>query len=70
MRNKTILFICKGNSGRSQMAEAFFNYVSRNERAISAGTMPDETIHPWTAQIMSEVGIEMYQQKPKLLNEG
>jgi protein-tyrosine-phosphatase len=52
------------------MAEAFFNYVSRNERAISAGTMPDETIHPWTAQIMSEVGIEMYQQKPKLLNEG
>ena len=33
-----VLFVCKGNVGRSQMAEAFFNYQTKKHRAISAGT--------------------------------
>lgn len=67
MRTKFILFICKGNSGRSQMAEAFFNHLSKTGKAISAGTEPDERIHPWTVQVMKEAGIDVSQQKPKLL---
>jgi arsenate reductase len=62
------LFVCKGNSGRSQMAEAFFNSFSKTAKAISAGKKPDEQIHPWTIQVMKEVGIEVSQQKTKLLN--
>jgi arsenate reductase len=67
MRDKIILFVCKGNSGRSQMAETFFNSFSKIGKAISAGTKPDEQIHPWTIQVMKEVGIEVSQQKTKLL---
>lgn len=68
MKDKTILFICKANSGRSQMAEAFFNHLSQTEKATSAGIKPDKKIHPWTVQVMKEVGIDISQQKPKPLN--
>jgi len=69
MEARNILFICKGNSGRSQMAEAFFNSLSKRGKAISAGTNPDKEIHPWTIQLMREVGIDVTQQKPKLLTD-
>jgi len=49
------------------MAEAFFNKLSKTGRAMSAGTVPDERIHPYTVQVMEEVGIDVSQQKPKLL---
>ena len=69
MEDKNVLFVCKGNSGRSQMAEAFFNFLSKRGKAISAGTSPDKEIHPWTIQLMREVGIDVAHQKPKLLTE-
>ncbi|MEA3454484.1 MAG: low molecular weight phosphatase family protein [Candidatus Caldatribacteriota bacterium] len=69
MENKIILFVCKGNSGRSQMAEAFLNRFCKTAKAISAGVKPDEKIHPWTIQVMQEVGINVSQQKPKPLTE-
>jgi arsenate reductase len=68
-KDKTILFICRGNSGRSQMAEAFFNFFSKNTRATSAGINPDEKIHPWTIRVMKEVGIDISRQKPKLISD-
>jgi len=64
---KIVLFICVGNSGRSQIAEAFFNKLSKTGKAISAGTMPDDRIHPYTVQVMKEAGIDVSQQKPKPL---
>ncbi len=64
---KTVLFVCIGNSGRSQMAEAFFNNLSKTWKAISAGTKPDDNIHPYTIQVMKEVGVDVSKQKPKLL---
>ena len=67
MKKNTILFICKGNSGRSRMAEAFFNLLSQKGKAISAGTKPDKKIHPWTIKVMKEVEVDISQQKPKLL---
>jgi len=66
---KIILFICKGNSGRSQIAEAFFNHLSIKNKAISVGTKPDKKIHPWTIKVMQDVGIDISQQKPKLLTK-
>lgn len=52
------------------MAEAFFNFLSKKARAISAGTDPDEKIHPWTIEVMKEVGIDVSQQKPRLFSNG
>ena len=68
MKNK-VLFVCKGNSGRSQMAEAFFNKLSKIGKATSAGINPDKKIHPWTIQVMEEVGMDVSKQKTKLLTD-
>ncbi|MCK4552809.1 low molecular weight phosphatase family protein [Candidatus Pacearchaeota archaeon] len=38
-----VLFVCKSNVGRSQIAEAFFNKFSKNYKAISAGV--DANVH-------------------------
>ena len=65
MRN--ILFICVGNSGRSQMAEAFFNHLMIGSRAISAGTEPAGSVDPIVAELMAEIGIDISHQKPKLV---
>lgn len=65
--NKNILFVCKGNSGRSQMAETFFNSIFQTQIAMSAGTEPDKEIHPFTIKVMEETGIDMTNKIPKPL---
>ena len=65
---KTVLFICTHNAGRSQMAEAFFNFRKKdNMTAISAGTTPSQQINPIVVQAMKETGIDISDKKPKLL---
>jgi arsenate reductase (thioredoxin) len=65
---KTILFICVHNSGRSQMAEAFFNQMAKGKaRAISAGSQPANEVNPAVAEAMLEEGIDISRNKPKLL---
>jgi protein-tyrosine-phosphatase len=65
---KKVLFACTHNSGRSQMAEAFFNQLSKGKAvAISAGTRPAAQINSTVVTAMREVGIEIGDQKPKLL---
>ncbi len=49
------------------MVEAFFNYYSETIKAISAGTNPDEKIHPWTVKLMKEAGIDVSQKTPAWL---
>jgi len=65
--NKLILFVCQSNSGRSQMAQAFFNHRRQKTKAISAGIKPDREIHPWTIKVMKEVGIDVSRQRTRLL---
>ena len=65
---KTILFVCVENAGRSQMAEGFFNkYAPRGYRAASAGTRPAGEINPLAVEAMREVGIDISNQKSKTL---
>ena len=55
---KTVLFLCTGNSCRSQMAEAIVNARYQNEwRAFSAGTKPAGYVHPKAIQVLAEIGI-------------
>ena len=67
---KLVLFVCKGNSGRSQMAQAFFNKLCKPNRAISAGILLDKSIHPQTIKVMKELGIDIKNQTPKQLTQG
>lgn len=67
-RVKRVLFVCVGNSGRSQMAEAFFNAMAKGRaQAFSAGTRPAESINPVVVEAMREIGIDISDQKPKPL---
>ena len=56
---KKVLFLCTGNSCRSQMAEAIINArMSDNWQAVSAGTKPAGYIHPKALDALSEIGIQ------------
>lgn len=67
---KTILFVCVQNAGRSQMAEGFFKkYAPKGHKVISAGTVPTSQINPIAVEVMKEVGIDIGNQKPKDLTE-
>ena len=63
-----LLFVCTGNSARSQMAEGFArSYGSGRVEAASAGTRP-AGLHPLAVEAMHEVGIDISAQKSKLLD--
>ena len=57
MSKQKILFLCTGNSARSQMAEAFLRkYAEDRFEAHSAGLEP-KGLNPLTIRVMEEVGI-------------
>ena len=67
---KTILFVCVENAGRSQIAEGFFNkYAPEGYKGISGGTRPVSQINPVAAEAMKEVGIDISNQKSKDITE-
>lgn len=63
-----ILILCTGNSCRSQMAEGFLKSFDSRLTVASAGTKPAEQINPNAVKAMSEVGIDISQNKPKLVD--
>ena len=65
-----IAFICVHNSCRSQMAEGYAQELgSELWSAYSAGTEKYHQVKPLAVQVMQEVGIDISQQTPKLLQE-
>ena len=58
-------FVCVGNAGRSQMAQAF--YERRGGEARSAGSRPEQEIHPQVVEAMREVGVSLDGREPKLI---
>jgi arsenate reductase len=59
MELKKVLFLCTGNSCRSQIAEAIVNEkLSDTWQAYSAGTKPAGYVHPKALQALSEIGIQ------------
>jgi arsenate reductase len=64
-----VIFACRHNAGRSQIAAAFFNRMADPGRAkaVSAGTTPAQHVHPEVAQVMQELRIDLTGAKPQLL---
>jgi len=68
MAERTVLFVCVANAGRSLMAEAMFNAGAPDGwRAISAGTMPATAPNPRTAEVLREIGLDVPAHPPRLL---
>jgi arsenate reductase len=64
-----VLFLCTGNSARSQMAEAFLRAIGKEHFAVSsAGTAP-KPLHPLAVRAMQETGIDISAQRSKDLSE-
>jgi arsenate reductase len=57
MNQKTVLFLCTGNSCRSQMAEAIVNARYPEWKALSAGTKPAGYVHDMAIEVLREIGI-------------
>ena len=56
---RKVLFLCTGNSCRSQMAEAIVNArLGEAWHAASAGTHPAGYVHPLALRALAEIGIE------------
>ena len=68
MTLKRILFVCVENAGRSQMAEAFANEYGKGKFIVSsAGNKPADKVNPLVVEVMKEKGIDISNNKPKLL---
>jgi protein-tyrosine-phosphatase len=62
-----VLFLCTGNSARSQIAEAILRQLSKNQiEVFSAGNVPQPEIHPLAKQVLEErYGIDTSNLFPK-----
>lgn len=68
MREKTVLFVCVHNAGRSQMAAGYMQALSKGRvRVLSAGSAPKDSINPVAIQVMAEDGIDIAHNQPKVL---
>ncbi len=66
---KKVLFLCTGNSARSQMAEAIVNArLGDIWEAVSAGTKPTGFVHPKAIEVLKEIGIQ-HTGRSKLADE-
>lgn len=63
-----ILILCTGNSCRSQMAHGFLQSFDKNIEVHSAGTEPASMVNQTAVKVMSEVGVDISQHKPKLVD--
>ena len=64
----SVLFVCVHNAGRSQMAAGFLRHLAGDAVEVrSAGSAPAEQINLVAVQAMHEVGIDITDQKPKIL---
>ncbi|KUN29959.1 phosphotyrosine protein phosphatase [Streptomyces antibioticus] len=64
----SVLFVCVHNAGRSQMAAAFLTHLAADRVQVrSAGSAPADTVNPAVVEAMSEVGIDISAEVPKVL---
>ena len=64
----SVLFVCVHNAGRSQMAAGFLRHLAGDRVEVrSAGSLPGDQINPAAVAAMTELGIDISGQKPKVL---
>jgi arsenate reductase len=65
---KKVLFLCTGNSARSQMAEGLMRTLAPGQWTVaSAGVLPSQ-VHPLAVRIMDEIGIDITRQTSKSID--
>ncbi len=62
-----VLFVCVGNTCRSQMAEGWAKHFGLE--SASAGTHPGAIVAPNAVKVMAEIGIDISYQKPAIIDD-
>ncbi|HCE17112.1 MAG TPA: arsenate reductase ArsC [Anaerolinea thermolimosa] len=62
---KRVLFLCTGNSARSQMAEAFLRQYAGDFFEVHSAGFEPRGIHPFTIKVMEEVGFDLSEHTSK-----
>ena len=64
----SVLFVCVHNAGRSQMAAGWLTHLAGDAVEVrSAGSAPKDAVNPAAVAAMAEVGIDISDQRPKVL---
>ncbi|RRS01218.1 arsenate reductase ArsC [Glycomyces terrestris] len=64
----SVLFVCVHNAGRSQMAAGWLRHLAGDRIEVrSAGSAPGDRVNPAAVEAMREVGVDIADQRPKLL---
>ncbi|MCL1468940.1 arsenate reductase, glutathione/glutaredoxin type [Argonema galeatum] len=66
---KKVMFVCKKNSCRSQMAEGFARTLGEGKISVTSSGLEASQVHPTAVQVMSEIGIDITDQKSKPLSD-
>jgi arsenate reductase (thioredoxin) len=66
---KQVMFVCKKNSRRSQMAEGFAKALGKDKVAVTSSGLEASQVDPIVIQVMSEVGIDVNKQVSKPLSD-
>jgi arsenate reductase (thioredoxin) len=66
---KKVMFVCKKNSRRSQMAEGFAKALGYGKIEVASSGLESSHVDPVSVQVMSEIGIDISQQISKALGE-
>ena len=64
-----VLFVCTGNSARSQMAEGFAHHYGGGRLEVSSAGVDPKGLHPLTIEVMAERGIDVSHQLSKALTD-
>lgn len=68
MTQRTIVFVCQKNGGKSQMAAALMRSIVGPElRVVSAGTKPGSALNPQSVESLREIGVGVGDEHPKPL---
>lgn len=69
MTKTRVLFLCTGNSARSQMAEAFLRRYAGDYFEVHSAGLEPRPIHPYTLQVMHEIGYDLSDHRSKPLSD-
>ena len=64
-----VLFLCTGNSARSQMAEAFLRHYAGDRFEVHSAGLSPSVINPYTYAVMAELGLFLEGQRSKGVEE-
>lgn len=67
-KKKKILFFCKHNSCRSQMAEGFLRHLAGEQFDVFSAGLTPRPIHPLVFTVMEEAGIDIRKQMTKSID--